>query len=116
MKRLLILSAAVVVTSCASWTPTQKALGVTSVALDVVDYTTTKKCLSMTNCHEANPILGEHPSESKLIAFKAVTAAGKLAIADAFPKVRTQLLTIMNVMQFAVDAHNAKLVGFHWGF
>lgn len=116
MKRLLSFAAITIITGCAGWTTEQKVLGGVSVALDAIDYETTKKCLSMANCHESNPLLGEHPSNSKLAVFKIGMAAAKLDIADAFPSMRTGILRVMNVIQLGVDINNAKIVGMKWGF
>lgn len=119
MKRLLILAAAVAVTSCATWSTTDKVLGTTSVALDVQDYKQTKAIIAQGG-HEDNPItkgvIGEHPSDGKLFAYKFSGAAFKLWAADSFPKYRTEILIFANLFQLSINARNAKTIGWKWGF
>ena len=119
MKRLLILAAAVAVTSGASWTPFEKALGVTSIALDVQDYKQTKAIIAQ-NGHEDNPItkgiIGEHPSDGKLFAYKFSGTAFKLWAADSLPKYRNEILIFANIFQLSINARNAKTIGWKWGF
>lgn len=48
-----------------------KRLEIVYQVLNAIDAAETIHCLSMTNCHEANPLLGKHPSTIKLVAIKA---------------------------------------------
>ncbi|MEK7601973.1 MAG: hypothetical protein AAB472_00575 [Patescibacteria group bacterium] len=48
-----------------------KRLEIIYQVLNAIDAVQTVHCLSMSTCHEANPLLGRHPSTFKLIAIKA---------------------------------------------
>lgn len=52
-----------------SWEEIKK-LEIVYQVLNAIDAVETIHCLSMTNCHEGNPLLGKHPSVLKLIAIK----------------------------------------------
>lgn len=121
MKNIIALALVVSVTGCASvptekWTTQQKVLGGTLAALNAADYATTKKCLSMPNCREANPLLGEHPSDTKLAVFKVAFTGGQLMLADMFPEQRTKILWIMNGLTLGVVANNVKTIGWKMPF
>jgi len=49
-------------------------LEVTYQLLNALDAAQTISCMHKANCHEANPILGKHPSTGTIIGFKAGSA------------------------------------------
>lgn len=50
-------------------------------AANAADFATTEYCLRRDTCHEANPILGKHPSTGELAAFKIGSGAAHYLIA-----------------------------------
>lgn len=49
--------------------------------LNAADFATTKYCMDRATCHEANPLLGSHPSTNKLFAVKAASGIVHFVVA-----------------------------------
>lgn len=98
------------------WNNTDKALMASLVVMDLVDIAQTRKCMKLPNCHEANPLLGKHPSDTTLVASKALSLGAIYWLVDTYPQIRPYALVGANVLQFVVIRHN--YVGTHlgWGF
>lgn len=121
-----ILALTLLATGCASyphtdsWTPTQKVLGGTSVALDVIDYRQTKAIIAQgghENSFISKSIIGVHPSAQKIALYKAGMATGKIVIADLLStEYRATFLGIESTIQLGIDASNAKTIGWKFEF
>jgi hypothetical protein len=78
---LLLLS----LCSC-SWTPEEKALQATYTVLHVADWGQTRYIAEHPDEHyEYNPLIGKHPSKSKVDAYMLASLIGHYAVVSVLP-------------------------------
>lgn len=114
MKRALGASLAVALSGCASfqaWQPIDRDLLGVLVACQAVDYMQTENGLDTGEYEESNPIIGSHPSDATLLAFKAAVTTGMWWIADASgdTKTRTAALVIPLLFCAGTVGHNISV-------
>ena len=107
MKRLIVI--AVILTSGCSWSKFDTALGVTSTVATAADIYTTTQLLNNPGNYELNPILGKHPSDTKVIMVLATSQVITLVIAHFFPTIRPWLLGGKTVINTGWAIHNLQL-------
>lgn len=111
MKKLLLL-AALVATPARADTVSQ--MEIAYQALNVADFITTEDCLQRGTCHEANPLLGSHPSTARLAAFKLAVGAGHYVlmrqIYHSNPRAARTFEIVSIVMQGGVVGANLRFV------
>jgi len=104
--------ALLVFTSCASpraWTKSEKLAAGWFVTGHFADYYTTESLLNDPRYYEKNPILGEHPSDGKLILYFSITGIAALGIAHFWPDTRHWILWPYGGAGFYWANHNRKL-------
>lgn len=104
-----VLGLAVGLTGCASapWSPTDRALLGFTVACHAVDYAQT--AWGVENGYtEMNPLMGDAPSDGRILATKLVTQALVVGAAD-HSRNRTLTLGLALVPCVAAVAHNYSL-------
>ena len=89
----------------AGWSQRDKALFATNLTCNAVDAWQTSWAMGEDGFKEGNPLLGDDPSEKKIIGFKLV-GAGVTYWAASDPENRTYALMLMTVPCIAVLAHN----------
>ena len=97
IRSILLVVAFLFVTSCAGntrtpWTTMDKALLVGSLVTSAADLYTTHDGLQNHNMHELNPILGKHPSDTRLVLTTVAFNAIVIFVADRVPSLRKWLL------------------------
>ena len=95
----------------ADWDTTDKVLFGTFVGLQIIDGAQT----SYASHHpdefkEANPLLGSHPSDAKIVLVKSAVVGGVYwLVRDADPAQRKIALGILDLLYVTVTAHNASI-------
>jgi len=79
--------------------------------MNAIDVMQTRKCLSLPNCYEANPVFGKRPSTTKLITGKLLGTGLVYLIADYDSVYRTETLMVVNLIQFLTIRHNYFVIG-----
>ncbi len=88
------------------WSGTDKALETAYLIAQALDYNTTRQFLRHPEkYYEENPLLGMHPSQSKLAAANLLTALGHLYIANKLPPSWRKLF---QAGSFGIEASMAK--------
>lgn len=109
MTRLLLLCAAAALSGCSVWQPAEQRAFAFSMACQAVDLMQTDAALE-NGMHEANPLLGSHPSDGKLVAAKVVAVAGTFYLAEAVnPENRVTAILLATVPCLYVVAHNYSI-------
>ena len=95
MLSTLVLSAALSMSlqeyaeSDRGWTPTDVALQVSFTTLAVMDVLATHDCLygkgRSWNCYEQNPLIGSHPSKTRLNVFSGLAIVGHAIFSVVLP-------------------------------
>jgi len=98
-----------------SWSGTQLNKEVIFVALMFEDYTQTKEIKEKPGIQETNPILGKHPSDSKIKNYFITTIITEVLVVHNIPSYRDTLLDVGIVFEGGVTMHNAK-IGLTWKF
>lgn len=103
--------------SAADWDATDKVLFGTFVGLQIVDGAQTSYASHHPDeFREANPVLGSHPSDAKIILFKSALVGGVYwLVKDVDPTQRKIVLGILDLLYVSVTAHNAA-IGVKIGF
>jgi len=97
------------------WDTTDKVLGTTAVALQIVDWGQTRYIAKHPEQYrESGPVtkrvIGEHPSVGQVDAYFVVYIATTLLIADRLsPPIRKVFLGVTSVIQISVTAHNRSI-------
>lgn len=110
--RLRIISIVLLLFSgqCFGWTDEQKILAGVAYTAMVIDYGQTRSIVGHPTLYEQNPLLGEHPSMSRVNRHFALSALASYIIADALPsEQRTWFLRGLALVQVGVVAHNVSL-------
>ena len=105
----------VFLTGCAGarpWTKQEKALLVASCAATIADMTTTIQMLDNGNW-ETNPIMGKHPSSSKVIITMTATEIFTIILAHYFEGFRSWILGTKTVLNTGLAIHNTRLDDAH---
>jgi hypothetical protein len=111
MKNLLLILI-ILLTGCVHvrpWTAAEKTLLITSWVAAGADYSTTKNALSNPNNYEMNPIMGEHPDDTKLITYMLSSQIIATGLAHFFPKYRKMLLGGKTVVNTGCAINNSQL-------
>jgi hypothetical protein len=116
MKYLPIIIIALILSSgCAttktdrSWSHHDKVLAFACCTATAADAFTTMRALDVPGNYETNPILGEHPEDTEVVAYMAASQLIILAIAHAFPQLRRYLLGSVTTMNGVCAVRNSKL-------
>lgn len=116
MKSLPIIIIALILSSgCAttktdrSWSRHDKVLAVACCTATAADAYTTMRAMGIPGNYENNPILGDHPNDTEVIAYMAASQLVVLAIAHVFPQLRRYLLTSVTTMGGVCAVRNSKL-------
>jgi hypothetical protein len=100
------------------WTRTDTAFELGLVALSITDFGQTSWFLShRPRAYETNPLLGRHPSRSRVAAFGAVALGSHAVVARLLPQPYRRLWQLAGI-GVEVDAvtSNAMTFGFHLSF
>lgn len=103
------------------WNTTDKVLLGTYYAASAIDAAQTMSAMRQKwpdgspKYTEANPLLGDHPSDAAIIGTKMLFGAGLYYLADRMPEQRRLFLILANTIQISVVAHNAS-IGLKFGF
>jgi len=91
-----------------SWTVEQKILSATYMATHVIDWGQTREIAKhpKESGPEYNPLLGSEPSPGKVNAYFLLTPVLWYYALDNIPQYRTVALTVLNLVQIGVVAHN----------
>ena len=112
MRKVVIVSMALLLLSSCSprpWTKQEKlAAGYFCIA-HFADYYTTNRMLNNPGNWEENPILGEHPSDSKVTVYFSLTAIGALAVGHFWPDARKPLFLGYGTLNAGLAVHNSRL-------
>ena len=96
-----------VLCSCATWTPADKALLTASWIATAADYKTQMDLFDRGG-YECNPIMGRYPSKDK---FLGIMLTGQIAVTIAahfLPKYRKAILGTKTVLNTGLAIHNSK--------
>ena len=116
IKRFLVILLGMLlltVFSCASprpWTKKEKRIAGFYLLGAAADLYTTERMLNNPNCHENNPALGEHPSDTELVIYFPVESLIVLGLSHYFPKLRIPLLTTFGVVSWGCAGYNHMLI------
>jgi hypothetical protein len=105
MRVALVLVLGLALAGCADWRPRDQALFTVNVGCQGVDYAQTSWAMDH-GYREANPVLGDSPSQSTLVLAKAAAIGATWYIADTSPKQRTTALVVATALCLVVIAHN----------
>lgn len=108
----LALLPALAVAQSSEWKPIDKALLVGSTAMLVVDWGQTRYIAKHPDTyHELNPILGKHPSLSRVNAYFSAAIVGNYLIAEYLipPEARSLYLGVVTGVELAVVGRNKHL-------
>lgn len=106
MKPYPIILCVMVLCSCATWSKTDKALLTASWLASGADYYTTTKILD-NGGYEMNPLIGEHPSNEKLMMYMISSQVIVTLVAHFFPKYRKVLLGGKTIVNTGCAIHNS---------
>ncbi len=110
---LIFLITILLFTRCASprpWTKHEKVAAGYFILGHSADALSTEKMLDNLNNYEINPILGEHPSDTKIITYFSFTGIAALTISHFYPELRIPLLSIYGTVNFGLAIHNKRLM------
>lgn len=101
----------------AEWDTTERIMFGTFVGLQVIDAAQTHYAVHHPDqFRESNPILGDHPSDAKVIAFKAVAVGAVYwLVKDADPLTRKLALGFLDGFYIEIVNHN-RSIGVKIGF
>jgi len=117
---LLLLSGCASVAPNEKWSDESITLGTTLTSLSVIDARQTfhmeeyrmyyDKLEPITYAHEANPLIGESPTQDRVVMVKVLSGALMyFGLNKMKEKNRMKALTYLNVFYFIVVLHNASL-------
>lgn len=111
MKALIsLLLCFVGVAHAEDWTTEQKVLSATLAAAVAADYGQTRSIAHRPGCWEYNPILGRHPSETRInVYFVAVPLLAYALLDNVSSEHRTIALRVLTSVEVAVVGRNAYL-------
>ena len=94
---VIILILGLLMSACATakpgqWSSSDKRLAQVSIFATAADAYTSMRALDNPNNRELSPILGEHPSDARLVGTLAASQLIVLGLAHYFPKLRRTLL------------------------
>ena len=95
------------------WSGWDKTCGIFCLGGRTMDMVSTEYALNNPNNYELNPVLGKHPSDTKLAVYGAATTCFVLILADQVGKYSTKLrktiLIIGGALGFGCAVHNYNL-------
>lgn len=92
------------------WTTEQKAMGATLAAAIAVDYGQTRSIAHRPECWEYNPIMGRHPTETRInVYFVAAPLLAYALLDNVSSGHRTVALRVLAGVELAVVGRNAYL-------
>ena len=118
MKKYLALIVIITLLSgCASlkpnprpWTNREKAAAGFFLAGHTLDAFSTEAFLDKPGYYELNPIMGEHPSDRKVIIYFSITGIIALAICHLYPKLRAPVLMTYGGINWYWALHNYSMI------
>ena len=108
---ILFLFIALLFTSCASprpWTKQEKIAAGFFLLAHSADAITTSQLTDNGN-YEINPILGKHPSDTKISVYFSLTAIGALIVSHFNPDFRKPLLYGYGALNAGLAIHNYSI-------
>ena len=115
MKRFIVVVLVVALSGCAhlkphprKWTKGEKALLCVSVVAAGADYYTTERFLDR-GYEELNPVLGKHPSDTKLTLVGWGCYAALIGFLHLYPELRRPVLFCLTPVNAGFAAHNSTL-------
>ena len=112
MRHLLILLSFIGCTHAEPWDTTDKVLGTTVVALQIVDWGQTRYLAKHPELgfYENNKLLGDHPSVGRVDVYFPALIVGTWLIADWLsPPNRKLFLGVVTVVNVAVTSRNRSI-------
>lgn len=106
---LILSSGCATTNSDRSWSNHDKAWAFASCTATAADAYTTMRALDVPGNYENNPILGEYPNDSEVIAYMAASQLLILAIAHSFPELRKYLLGGVTMVNGVCAVRNSRL-------
>ena len=103
---LFMIWAAVSGCSTLQWARQDQALFAVNLGCHAWDYAQTSWAMDRGGFTEANPLLGESPSDERLLVFKSAVAGASWWMADQAGDKRTTSLITLTATCLAVVAHN----------
>ena len=91
-KLTMLLVVFLLLTGCAGWSRTEKALLAVSILAASADAYTTCRMLDNPDNWEVNPVLGDHASDEAVISYMVFTEAVTVLLAHFVPALRPYLL------------------------
>lgn len=115
MRKLFILTLlALSLSSCSTWSTSEKVLAGTFLAGQAVNYGQANWTLTEPNWHEVNPII-EQIGTNHLLAWKLGTSALTLSAAHLFPKWRKPILVGASTIVWGFVFYDlSQGVGWRW--
>jgi len=103
------MAIALSVSGCAGWTTLDKTLAVSSTLATAADIYTTTRMLNNPSNYEMNPMLGKHPSDSKVIVYLGLTQVLTLIFTNLTPKARPYILGGKTLLNGSLAISNTRL-------
>jgi len=92
------------------WTKSEKIAAGYFILGHLADALTTERALDNPNIDEINPILGNHPSDSKVAIYFSFTGIAIFTISHFYPELRLPLLSVFGTVGFGYAIHNKRLM------
>jgi len=102
---LLMTAILFLLSGCATWSHTDKALLAASWGAAFADWKTTTRVLD-DGGSEMNPLVTDHPSDSTLLTYIVVSQLGVTILAHCMPKYRTWILGGATAVHLGCAVHN----------
>ena len=117
--KLIPIILIILFTGCATdpWTKNQKILQGTSTALHMIDWGQTLNIADEPDKYEEmNPIIGKHPSRSRVNTYFALSGLAKIAIAHIMPSEHRKWWLGFNIMISGYCVQNNYRIGVRMNF
>jgi len=98
-----------IILSGCSWSKSEIRWGIETCVATGADIYTTTQMLNNPDNYERNPIMGRHPSNTKVITYMVSSQILALTVAHFVPKWRKWILGSKTVVNFGAAIHNTRL-------
>jgi len=105
---IAVIALVIVLTGC-SWSKSEMRWGIVSSVATALDCHTTCRMLDNPDNYEMNPLMGKHPSDSRVIAHMALFQAATLTAAHFLPEYRTLILGGKTTVNLGFAVNNIRL-------